>query len=97
MAQFGANYETMQTIARETHEAAKRYVDSIDAIYKLVDRTSEIWEGTDNYQFIDSALEYKETMNKLGQVINNYAVFLDKAAVSTARTQEAVRNLMERM
>ena len=97
MSQFGASYETMQTVAKETNDAAKRYIESIDSIYKLVDRTSEIWKGTDNAQFIDSALEYKESMNKLGQAINNYAIFLDKAAVSTSRTQEAIKNLMEGM
>lgn len=97
MTQFGASYEAMQTIAKETNDAAKKYMENIDSIYKLIDRTSEIWKGTDNIQFINSAIEYKETLSNLGKVINNYAIFLEKAAISTSRTQEAVKNLMERM
>lgn len=82
-----ANLEQMKNEARDINSAAKEYEDAVTQLYAVVDNLSTSWQGVDNKTFVDKINSYKNEIQTLGQIVNNYAIFLDGAAGSLDELQ----------
>ncbi len=77
-----ADLGQMKQDAREISNAAKEYEDAVTQLYNIVDNLSSSWQGVDNIAFVNTVNNYKKEIQTLGQVVNNYAIFLDGASNS---------------
>ena len=85
-----ASYAEMQSAATEISKASGEYKSNVDSLYQIVDNLVENWKGTDNVSFANTVNGYKETLKNLGDVVDNYATFLNKAAAAISATQDEV-------
>ena len=96
MTNISAEYSSMQAIAKNISNLANDYISNINGVYKIISDLENNWKGVDNVAYVNKANEYKEDLTALGQAINNYAMFLDQAAVTTSRTQEDIASSARR-
>jgi uncharacterized protein YukE len=82
-----ANLGNMNYEAKEIHDAAVEYNNAVEDLYKIVDNLSSSWQGTDNITFANKINDYKEEIIALGNVVNNYAIFLNKSSGSLDELQ----------
>ena len=85
---FKADYAEMKSSAVTIAKSASEYKDNVSSLYDLVDSLAEIWEGEDNLAFVEKANSYKNTLLSLGDVVNNYSIFLNKAVDVISETQD---------
>ena len=97
MGTMEANYLEMQASAKKIEESAKNYINNINDLYKVIDELSTAWEGVDNASFVNKTGEYQMNLLKLGEVVNNYALFLDKTAIELANTQNDIASSASRL
>lgn len=77
-----ANLGQMSYEAKEIQDAAVEYNNAVNELYKIVDNLSSSWQGTDNVAFANQVNSYKQEIVALGNVVNNYALFLNKTSGS---------------
>ena len=92
-----ASYAEMQSAGAEISKASEEYKSNVDALYQVVDNLVNNWKGADNVSFANTVNGYKEDLKALGDVVNSYAQFLNKAAQAISSTQEEVSNAAGRL
>jgi len=92
-----ASYAEMQSAATEISKASEEYKTNVDALYQVVDNLVNNWKGSDNVSFANTVNGYKEDLKALGDVVNSYATFLNKAAAAISATQDEVSSAAGRL
>jgi len=87
-----ASYEEMNAAANEITGAANKYQANVDALYNTVSNLETSWKGPDNLTYVETVNSYKENLKALGDVINNYSIFLNKSADYLRETQDEVQS-----
>lgn len=90
MTRMSLDYQGMQNIAKNMSKLSEDYTTNIKDVYKIISSLKEGWDGIDNIAFVSKVEDYQEDLLALGQAINNYAKFLDNAAVITSNTQDDI-------
>lgn len=97
MSKIGAEYDELGRIAGEINKLAQDYVDTIGSFYNIVDELEDVWLGCDNSVFKNTAYSYQESLNELGEVINDYANFLILANNTYSETQNNIADQARRI
>lgn len=92
-----ASYGEMLSSATSISNASQEYKTNVDALYRIVDNLSNNWKGIDNINFANTVNGYKEDLKSLGDVVDNYAKFLSKAANIINQTQNDISNAAGRL
>ncbi len=87
---FKADYAEMKSSAVTISKSAKDYKESVDSLYQIVDNLVENWKGEDNVKFAETVNGYKEDMKSLGDIVDDYSVFLNKAVAVISETQDEI-------
>ena len=97
MIRIKATYAEMQSDANGISKAAEEYKTNVDSLYGIVDNLSSVWQGKDNLDFASTVNGYKEDLKSLGDVVNSYAEFLNKAASTISQTQDEISGAATRL
>lgn len=92
-----ANLTQMSTDAKAINNAASEYQAAVSELYKTVDNLTTAWQGTDNVSYANKVNSYKDEIQALGQIVNNYAVFLNRAAASLQELQGEIASSASRL
>ena len=87
-----AEYNDMQNIAKSINNSAQEYINDVNALYAIVENLPDVWEGYDTASYTETVKSYEQDIKALGQVVNNYAEFLNQSAVIIAKTQDSIAN-----
>ncbi len=85
-----ASPEQIRTAGQKLVANAESYLQSVKALYDIVDNLNANWKGSDNQQFVGTVNGYKENINALGKVIGNYGEFLQHTANSLEKLQSEI-------
>ena len=85
-----ATPEEIRTAGKNLVGNAESYLGSVKSLYETVDNLQANWKGSDNQQFATTVNGYKENIMALGQVIDNYGVFLQETANSLEKLQAEI-------
>ncbi len=85
-----ATYDEMKQAANEMTQYAGEYKDNVDGLYTIVDNLVEVWKGEDNLKFGETANSYKDNLKALGDVVTDYAKFLENSANLINEAQDDV-------
>ena len=85
-----ATYDEMRQAANEVTRYAAEYKDNVSGLYTIVDNLVEVWKGADNIKFGETANSYKDDLISLGDVVTDYANFLEKSANLINEAQDDV-------
>ncbi len=94
---IGADYNEIHSAAKQISNAANDYNSNVLELYNIVDNLASVWKGDDNVAFINTVNSYKKDILALGSVVNNYAIFLESAAVNLENTQSGIRDAAGRL
>lgn len=92
-----ANLQQMSTDARDISSSASEYQNSVKTLYTAVEELTNSWQGTDNAQYANKVNSYRDEIEALGQIVNNYAVFLNRAAASLEELQGEITSAAGRL
>ena len=92
-----ANLQQMNTDAKDISSAAADYLASVKTLYGAVEELSNSWKGTDNTEYANKVNSYKDEIDALGKIVNNYATFLNRAAASLQELQGEISSAAGRL
>ena len=92
-----ATYDEMRVAANDMTKNATEYKKNVDDLYIIVENLAEVWKGTDNLQFVETANSYKDGLKALGDVVTDYGTFLEKSANLISEAQEDVASAAGRL
>ena len=91
------SYEEMQELARNAHNGVSDFIAEATEFFNEVEKLAESWSGSDHLAFSNAVLSYKKDIENLGKVCNDYAVYLDDAAVVVSGAQDEVRHAAQQL
>ena len=85
-----ANYAEMEVSASKIISAANAYRVEVKNLYNDIDNLNNVWKGTDNLEYVNKVNSYKDDINTLGEVVENYGKFLNRSAQIIKGTQNDI-------
>ena len=92
-----ATYEEIHESASRISQASGDYITSVNDLYERIDGLANSWKGADNLSFVNTVNGYKNDIKTLGDIVNDYAIFLNKSADAINDAQENVANLATKL
>lgn len=90
--------EMLVNAASSIESMAGEYKTQYDTLYKETSNMASSWSGKDNQSYITQIDGFKDDLEKMYNLMNDYATFLRSAAKAYQETQDAVtteaRNLL---
>ncbi len=87
---LSVNMETVKQLGLNVQEQASEYNSEIANIYSIVDDVKNNWQGADSIKYTSQVEGYKENMEALGKVIEQYGQFLLNAAQTYTQLQDDI-------
>lgn len=78
--QIKVNYEEVYQGSLTLKQKATQYDEVIQRIYMRMHELQGVWQGSDNQVFIDKLEQFKPQLNRMTQIIEQYANYLQKSA-----------------
>jgi WXG100 family type VII secretion target len=82
--------EQLETTAGRIESMATEYKTQYQKLYSETDAMASTWSGKDNVAFVQQIAGFKDDLEKMFTLMNQYADFLRKSAKTYRETQEAV-------
>lgn len=86
------NYEEMEAIANNLASAAGEYEAEIKKLYSKINELKNAWDGEDNAVYVRKIDGYKENLQSLGKVLNDYSSFIRSSINLLKETQNEIAN-----
>lgn len=84
--------ELLRTTASQIESLANDYKTQYDNFYKETNAMASTWSGKDNVAYINQIDGFKDDLQKMYTLMNDYADFLRKSAKAYDDTQTDVVN-----
>lgn len=78
--QIRVDYEQVHQSASMIKQKAAQYDETIQKIYSRMHQMQSVWQGSDNQAFIDKLEQFKPQLNRMTEIIEQYALYLQKSA-----------------
>ena len=78
--QIRVDYEQVHQSASMIKQKAAQYDETIQKIYSRMYQMQSVWQGSDNQAFIDKLEQFKPQLNRMTEIIEQYALYLQKSA-----------------
>lgn len=88
-----AEYTEMNQQALAIDNAIQNYNNSIRNLYEKISSLETVWHGSDNKEYVNKILSFKQDIENLGIIVNNYGVLLKKSALKLQEAQEEISNI----
>ena len=85
-----AGYEELEIVANNVATAASEYATEIQKLYSKVEELKNAWSGEDNVAYANKVESYKENLQSLGEVLNDYSVFIKNSVNLLKETQSEI-------
>ncbi len=82
--------EQLETTAGRIESMATEYKTQYHKLYSETDAMASTWSGKDNVAFVQQIAGFKDDLEKMYTLMNQYADFLKKSAKAYRDTQDAV-------
>ena len=82
--------EQLETTAGRIESMATEYKTQYQKLYSETDAMASTWSGKDNVAFVQQIAGFKDDLEKMHTLMNQYADFLRKSAKTYRDTQDAV-------
>lgn len=87
---LSANPEGIAASGKKVTMSGAAYADATKNLFAEVDSLRLNWDGADNQEFVNTVYGYKENIDALGKVIDNYGIFLQETGGSLAKLQSDI-------
>lgn len=88
-----AEYEEMNQQALAIDNAIQNYNNSVRNLYEKISSLGTVWHGIDNKEYVNKILSFKQDIENLGIVVNNYSILLKKSVLKLQEAQEEICNI----
>ena len=88
MSNIHVDSEGMLNDANIIFRAGEEYKANVDSLYKIVEEVKGYWQGSANKSYSEAVTSQKEFLKNLGDMVNNYAVFLRRSVAKFNDVQE---------
>ena len=78
--QIRVDYEQVHQSAFMIKQKSAQYDETIQKIYSRMYQMQSVWQGRDNQAFIDKLEQFKPQLNRMTEIIEQYALYLQKSA-----------------
>lgn len=82
--------DEVRDIAEQIIGKAGEYKDTYTALYSKAEEMKAQWSGTDNTAYINQINGFKDDLEKMYALMNDYADYLKKAAQTYEETQTSI-------
>ena len=82
--------ELLESTAGQIESLAADYKTQYTTLYSTTDGLAAKWSGKDNLAFTDQIAGFKDDLQKMHDLMLNYADFLRKAAKAYRDTQDSI-------
>lgn len=87
---LSVNMETVKQMGLNVEEQSSLYNQEVASIYSEIDDLKNNWQGVDSDKYTEQVYSYKETIENLGRVIEQYGTFLLNTADTYTKLQEDI-------
>ncbi len=87
---LSVNMETVRQMGKTVMDQSAEYNSEIANIYSVIDTVKEVWQGTDSSSYTSQVEGYRQNMEALGKVIEQYAQFLLNTADTYQKLQDDI-------
>lgn len=94
---FNVTAEELINISKSLENTSSSFLNEVKAMYTTLDDLNSKWEGAGSSGYYNIINSYKDDVNSLGVVINQYAVFLNKAAITYTQTDNDIASQASRL
>jgi NTP pyrophosphatase (non-canonical NTP hydrolase) len=81
---------SLRDLGNRVSKLSTDYKTEVTKIYNIVDELNQGWDDNSNKAYVAKVREYKDLFDELGEVINNYGIFMIKAAAKYERAIEDI-------
>lgn len=94
---ISADMQGIRSLGQNIQGKAGEYTSEVNKIYNAVEELKNGWQGADNQSYVAKVNEYKETIQNLGKVIEDYGTFLIQTAESLQQLQDDIASAAGRL
>lgn len=85
---INVNYDEVRAGSQFLKQKSADYDGTIQSIYARMHEMSAIWQGSDNQAFISQLESFQPQLNRMTEIINEYASYLQKSADAYEQMQQ---------
>lgn len=85
--QIKVNYEDVYQGSLDLKQKANSYQETITSMYAKMHQMQSVWQGSDNQAFINQLDNFKPQLDKMTEIIEQYASYLSSSAQSYRQIQ----------
>lgn len=82
--------ELLDSAAKKITDLAGQYKTLYDKLYSKTEAMSSSWQGKDNQAFISQINGFKDDLEKMKALMDEYATFLTKSAKAYRDSQDTI-------
>lgn len=94
---ISADMQGIRSLGQNIQGKASEYASEVNKIYNAVEELKNGWQGADNQSYVTKVNEYKETIENLGKVIEDYGTFLIQTSESLQQLQDDIASAAGRL
>ena len=87
----------LTTTASKVDTQASEYRKEFAQLYREVDAMQSAWKGADNVAFTNQIKTFKPDFEKMAKLMDQYSIFLKKAAETYQKTQDEIRSAASKL
>lgn len=91
------NYDELNVVANNVASNAADYDNGVKGLYNEIEELKTSWSGDDNQQFVTTVEGYKKDLLSLGEVLKDYALFINETVDLVRNTQSNIKDSASRM
>ncbi|MBR4050448.1 MAG: WXG100 family type VII secretion target [Clostridia bacterium] len=97
MATINVTPRELMSAASRIQDLAGEYQNQYKAVYQRTEEMGSTWKDEANRTFIRRIEGFQDDLNKMYDLMNDYAEYLQKAADAYERTQKAVIDAAQKL
>ena len=87
----------LRSTASKVDAQAGEYRKQVAQLYAEVDTMQAAWQGPDNLAFANQIKTFKADFDRMAKLMDEYSIFLKKAADSYQSTQDQIKSAAKRL
>ena len=97
MSKIVVNPSKLESVAYQIEQGAADYGKLYQQLFTEVEGMEKAWQGTDNIAYTTQIEGFRDDLNKIKQILEQYALFLKESAKLYKNTQEEIVNKAKKL
>ena len=94
---ISADMQGIRSLGQNVQGKAAEYANEVTKIYNAVEELKNGWQGADNQSYVAKVNEYKEPIENIGKIIEDYGTFLIQTSETLQRLQDDISSAASRL